>query len=990
MSSSARGLFDTSLFGGPAPRVRATLSSASFLDVLVRAMGAELRGDPFALADALVLLPNRRATQGLIDAFADKLGGAALLPSIRPLGDLEDDPDVWGAAPMAIDPPPAIEPLRRKLELASLIRARDAAEGGASDPVRALAFADELCALLDQAASVDAVDWSKLGTLVEERAFAEHWQRSAQFLQIVATYWPQRLAADGLIDAADRRSRLILALAAEWEREPPQTPVVIAGSTGSVAATRVLMKVVASLPRGAVLLPGLDVDLDDSAWEKIDPQHPQYALKQTLATLRVARADAALLDAGSERAQARARRVLIREALAPADATADWLTRLKAAGGAMLAADGAAGLSLYEADTEEEEASLIALLLREALEKEGRTAALATPDANLARRVAAKLARWNIRPLMSLGGRLEASPPGVLMMLLCELALDDGDPVALAGLLAHPLARIADAQAIRALERGGQENEEQRAGLRGPRRHGSLQDLRAKALSRCHALIDETAQALAPLRFAGEGVTLSAFAEGIAAAAENAAGRRVWAGGDGAACARFIRELIDHGAELGALSAREAARAFRQALSREETPPERDGDPRVAILGPLEARLQRRDLVILGSLNDGIWPAPPREDPFLSRPMREALGLPSPDARLGLAAHDFAQLANAREAVLTRSLKREGAPTVASRWVWRLKTLLRGAAGAHLIEPAPARDARGWAKALDAPRTKPPPLKAPRPALPAGARLKQLSVTDVETLIRDPYAIYARRVLGLRVLDPIGAKADARKRGTAVHKAIERLEALAAPDAAMLADFIDEELLREGFSREQALADRARLAGAAETFVTWLGERRAMEARVFLEKEGRITLPRVDVELRARADRIEILPNGRAVVTDYKTGDPPSDNQVQSGLAPQLLLEAAMLARQGFRDVPQARAEALIYWKFARTAFEPRTVGLEGSAADAAEEALENLCVLLGAYLEERQPFLCKPRVQFIKPYEDYDLLARRKEWVDAEDVLEW
>jgi ATP-dependent helicase/nuclease subunit B len=389
------------LFSGPAPRLCAVPASAPFLDTLADAMVAALsrEHDPFALSDALVLLPNRRAMRGLIDAFAQRLGGAALLPAMRPLGDLDDDIDIWGAEPIEADVAPAIEPTRQRLELAALIRARDKAAGGVEDPARALALADHLAKLLDAAAAGEAVDWSKLRSLVRERELARHWEASAQFLSIIAEYWPERLAADGLADPGARRALLLRALARQWRDDPPTRPVIIAGSTGSIAATRALMQVVAGLPRGVVVLPGVDVDLDDAAWEAVGDHHPQFALKQTLRALKASRRELPLLSA--ETASGRDRRVLMREALAPAEKTADWLTRVADAGGGDFIRRGASGLRLMQAATEDEEAGAIALLLRETLATPTHTAALVTPDAGLARRVEAKLLRWGVAPSVS-------------------------------------------------------------------------------------------------------------------------------------------------------------------------------------------------------------------------------------------------------------------------------------------------------------------------------------------------------------------------------------------------------------------------------------------------------------------------------------------------------------------------------------------------------------------------------------------------------------
>jgi ATP-dependent helicase/nuclease subunit B len=956
------------LFDGPAPRLRAVPASAPFLDVLAEAMVDALgRDDPFALSDALVLLPNRRAARGLVDAFAKRLGGAALLPAIRPVGDLDEDPQIWGAHPAEFEVPPAIEKTRQRMELASLIRARDKVAGGVQDPARALALADELQKLIDSAAAAEEIDWSKLATLVTEAQLARHWEASAQFLSIIAEYWPQRLKADGLIDPGARRAALARALAKDWAANPPTRPVIIAGSTGSLAATRALMKTVAALPRGVVVLPGLDIDLDEDSWEKVGDQHPQHALKETLRALEIGRGDVCLL--GAEAGPGRARRVLMREALAPAEKTADWLARLNEAGGPEFVRDGARGLRLIEAATENEEAGAIALLLREAMETEGRTAALVTPDVGLARRVEAKLSRWGVQAAISHGRALRETEAGSLVMVLAELALDPCEPVALAALLKHPRVTLA-------AERGALVTLEHKA-LRGPRKFSDFAELREllKERERAAALVSRTEEALAPLTNAmsRDALTLADFADALTLALENVAGGDAWQGRDGEDAANLLRDAIEHGAELGALAPHEAPRVLLRLMDGREVPPPQGADARVAIWGPLEARLQRRDLMILGGLNEGVWPTPPGDDPFLSRGMRAVLGLPSLDQRIGLAAHDFAQLANAPDVVLTRALRREGSPTLASRWLWRLQTLLQGAK----LKLDPAADHVAWAQQLDQP-TAPQQIVVPRPKPPADKRLTRLSVTQVETLIRDPYALYARRLLGLDFLKPIGAPAEHAERGQAVHKAIELFED--GDNHALLADLLEDQLRQHGVLPERRVAERARLAHSITVLIEWFNARKALGGVIYREKKGVLGVD--GVELSGIADRIEIGP-GHVAILDFKTGKPPSKNQVESGLSPQLPLEAAMLARGVFEETPAARASELLYWQFGGSDPTPQPIDLV--AMDEAEKALSALRGLLQRYADPEQPFLSKPRVQFIKPWDEYDHLARRKEWADAE-----
>ena len=960
------------LLDGPAPRLRVVPASAPFLDTLAQAMVAALaRSDePFALSDALVLLPNRRAMRGLIDAFASQLGGAALLPAMRPLGDLGDEVDIWGADPLDIEVAPAIERTRQRMELASLIRARDKASGGVEDPARALALADDLGKLLDAAAAADGVNWTKLQTLVTERDLARHWQSSAQFLRIIAEYWPQRLAGDGLADPGARRSLLLRALAKEWSANPPTRPIVIAGSTGSIAATRALMQVVAGLPAGVVVLPGLDVDLDDAAWEAVGDNHPQHALKATLRALGASRFDIARLCVESD--AGRDRRILLREALAPAEKTADWLARVGAAGGGEFIQRGAAGLRLLEAASEDEEATAIALMLRKTYETPGQTAALVTPDRGLARRVEAKLVRWAIAPAVSHGCPLRESEAGVLVALICALALDMSEPVSLAGLLKHPRVVLGeDEGALRTLEHEA---------LRGARRYHDFAELAAllETWPRALQLVAKTQAALAPLgEVMGRGeITLAQFADAVAQAVEASAGGAAWQGVDGEKAAELLREAITYGGEMGAMAPRAAPRVLQRLMDDREVPPAPGGDARIAIWGPLEARLQRRDLMILGGLNEGVWPAPPGEDPFLSRPMRFELGLPSLDERIGLAAHDFAQLASAPNVVLTRSLRREGSPTLASRWLWRLQTLVKGAHQQLATEAAPVM----WAHMLDAPTGVRAP-KLPRPKPPANARLKRISVTQVETLIRDPYALYARKILGLEVLGAIGEVAGPAERGIAVHKAIERFED--GDDPEQLTELLMEELRRNGVAAERRAADRARMQISVRALIDWLKQRRERHPQVYRERKGELTLEN-DVVLSGIADRIEIGADFAAIL-DFKTGAPPTDKQVESGLSPQLLLEAAMLKRGAFSETPAARATELIYWRFGGADPTPRAVKLDVTAEAAGEEALAKLRTLLQQYSEPTRAFLSKPRVLKVKIYDDYDQLARRKEWADAE-----
>ncbi|MCG8442368.1 MAG: double-strand break repair protein AddB, partial [Caulobacterales bacterium] len=690
------------LFAGAGPHVFTMPPGARFLDALASGVLAACEGeDPFALSDALILTPTRRAARELAEAFARHAPGeATLLPAIRPLGDVEEDEDPFEPGEVAFALPPAVSPARRRFELASLLMRRDAALGRPSDPAGALALADELAKLLDDAATEGGADLAAIAELYEQ--LPAHLQEAAAFLDIIAEHWPARQREMGRIEPAERRDRLLRVLAGRWETRAPSGPVIAAGSTGAIPATAALLSVVARLPRGAVVLPGLDKELDVPAWDAIDEPHPQAGLKRLLSALDVEREEVRdfplLPHAGEGEA---ARRRLINEALRPAAATADWLDRvaaLRAAAGDDPIGAGLAGLALLEAVDEAGEADAIAMAVRAELEDPDATVLLVTPDRGLARRVAAGLTRWNVEMDASMGAPLAETSAGGFLKLVLEVALDPADPVALAGLAKHALAGFGQDRAALARRFG----ELERAVLRGVRAGDGFAGLHARldrreedAPAGAAALIDAMAAALDPLIAAagapGEAANLAAAhvgaAEAAAATAETSGAARLWAGPDGEAAAALLRELLEEAEALGDITLDAYARLFER-LSRARAVRAAGAEhPRVRALTPIEARLLSADLVILGGLNEGSWPAATPPDPFLSRGMRAAAGLAPLERRVGLAAHDFAQLACAPRVLLTRAKRAEGAPTVASRWLWRLKTLAAGAGVADALAP---------------------------------------------------------------------------------------------------------------------------------------------------------------------------------------------------------------------------------------------------------------------------------------------------------------
>ncbi|MBX3505424.1 MAG: double-strand break repair protein AddB [Parvibaculum sp.] len=965
----------------------------------------------FDLADMTILLPTRRAVRGLGEAFLRAGQGRALiLPSIRALGDVDEeelvlDPSGLGAEALTLPPP--MPPMERQLRLARLI----AVEGGA-DEVRALGLAGDLGRFLDMVLT-EGADFARLETLVPQE-FADHWQVTLDFLKVLTARWPEELTSLGFMEQAERRNLLLRAQAEAWKAKPPAAPVIAAGSTGSIPATADLLDAVAHLPLGAVVLPGLDLDLDEESWATIGgpgtASHPQYGMKKLLSRLRAERADVALWPGAEAEPASAVRARILSEALRPAETTDKWRARLAVLKGE--AASGLGGLSMIEAPAERDEAGAIALLLREVLETPGKTAALVTPDRSLARRVAMELRRWNIEVDDSGGEPLGQTPPAAFLRLVASMVAEDFAPVPLLACLKHPLASAGeDTPRFRAHIRIMEE-----LLLRGPRPAPGMAGLRQaldaelnrerpdgrkpdSRLPAIHKLLDRLEARLAPFiarmvaSRPAEEIVLAhvAAAEALAASAGEAGAARLWQGEAGEATATFIRELIEAAPSFGLLDPAAYPRFFEELLSGRVLRPRWGRHPRLFIWGPLEARLQHADRVILGGLNEGAWPAEANIDPWLNRPMRAAMGLEPPERRIGLSAHDFVEGASAREAVLVRALKVEGAPAVASRWWLRLESIIEGTDEKKSGPPEWCH----WARALDAPARLLDPVR-PRPAPPLDARPQKFSVTEIETLIRDPYAIYARKILKLPVLDPLDADIAAAERGTIVHEALERFveefpEKL--PDNAL------DRLLEIGRGVFAAAMDRPGVAAfwwpRFERIARWIVdyelENRAGLLRSIAEAKGEIVIGELarPVTLTGKADRIDMRTDGTLDIVDYKTGAPPSVNQVESGLTPQLPLEAAMAARGGFRTregapVPPARPGRLVYLRLTggETAGEERVVADAGG--DLAEGIYEALVDLLRQYESEKTPYLSRPRPMFWGRYGDYDHLARVKEWSSA------
>ena len=1018
-----------------APRVFNIPASAPFLPTLIEALtsgrlGFAVAHDPLALASATLFLPTRRACRLARDAFLDVLkDGAVVLPRIVPLGDIDEDEIAFAEAATgdiaaeALKLPPALSGLERRLLLTQLIvkwansSALDG-QGGtplvAQTPAAACALADDLARLIDDM-TMRGVPWERLDKLVPGD-FDKYWQLTLKFLQIARAAWPAMLRECNCIEAAERRDALIKAEAARLSRKT-DGPVIAAGSTGSIPATAELIATIARLPHGAVVLPGLDTDLDEESWQLIAgdakkkiaaaPGHPQFAMQALLARIGISRSAVQAL------AKANGREILLSEAMRPAMQTEAWRSRTGDLAFAAQADAAVSTMTVIEAANAEEEALTIAIALREAVQ-EHKTAALVTPDRVLGRRVAAALMRWNIAVEDTGGDPLAQTSAGIFARLAAQAAVAGVEPVTALALLKHPLLRLGAGDQRRATDIL------ERAVLRGPRPSrgtgGLARALKAlrtvrgtlhpsdprKYLSdgeigEAERLVAKLAAALKPLEEPGSALLpLSELAtrhrDILAALSEHNGEQAAFIGRDGAKLAEALDDLATSTSAAGlALAASDYVELFAATLAGDVVRrPPRSG-ALVRVLGLLEARLTESDRVVLGGLVEGTWPPESSTDAWLSRPMRVELGLDLPERRIGLTAHDFAQLLGAPEVIVTFAAKIAGAPTVQSRFIQRLAAV-SGERWKQAIERGDTYLA--WARELDHPdEVTPEPRPQPKP--PLAVRPPGLSVTEIEHWLRDPYTIYAKHILRLRPLDPVDAEPGAAERGTFIHAAIG--EFAQTFSKSLPADPVAE-LLALGRKHFADIVDypeaRAfwwpRFERLAHWFANWEIERRAGVAAINAEIKGEyeIKLEKGVFRLRGIADRIELGGDGRYTIFDYKTGSTRTEPQVRAGLAPQLTLEAAILREGGFPGIPAKSSVADVAYVLVKGGEPPGESKLiafkDGNADSQADRALQKLTELAQKFEDEDTPYCSLVHPMWKTQYGDYDHLARVLEWTSA------
>lgn len=974
------------------PKIFTIPADAPFLKDLALGVFDLAEGPGPNLARFRIMLPTRRAVRELRETFLNLSDRKPLLlPRIFSLNDIDEeelDLLVSGSGmPSQDDLPPALSSLERQVILTKLIQKAYPDKQGE----KCLTLARALGSTMDEIYN-EELDLNQLPYLVEIAELAEHWSKTIEFLQILSVAWPEILREKGMIDAADRRNRILKKLAAYWTDHPPSTPVIAAGTMGAVPAARALLKTILSFPQGYVILPGLDRDMDDESWKQTGDTHPQILMKELLKFLGLHRDQ---VSDWKEHSKIGAAIPLIRAMTCPAETCGiaklpqnEILSALE-------------NIELIEAENPRQEAQAIALTIREMLETPDKTAIVVTPDRNLARRISSALKRWNISVDDSAGQPLHMRPMGIFFGRIINCIVDEFAPTALLDLLKSQfVSQLFPASYVGALEQNILRGARPAPGLAGlENRITKIEDTVSKET--CNTVINRLHQAFIPLlSLPSNKHSFSDFLDALVSTAEKLSGGPdiLWKETDGHDLSGLIVKLKNISHHLPSSNFWTHRNYLMRFMADCMIRPAYGTHPRIAILGQIEARLLNADLKIIAGLNEGSWPLEPDIDPWMSRSMRNRFQLPSKNRETGISAHDFAQAFCGDKVIMTRSLHVDGTPMTKSRWLQRLEAILKQANLEPAIRTKKYHDRWSrWLAELDQPLQSQAFLM-PEPKPPSASRPNALSVTQIEALMKNPYRIYADKILKLKPLAPIDEDVTASERGSFVHDVLNQFVSKYPDKLPANSVFLLREMGKEKLDELEQVSPAwhywwPRFENLSEAFIDVETNWRMGNCPKFQEIKGahEFDFNGSKFTLTARADRIDEIKDGGYTVIDYKTGTEPSISNIINGKACQLTLEALLITKGGFAGLKKSEAEdiSLFFWVLAgkeglpiktRHALGKQKASDLPQVIKDSETGLGNLVV---TYLSDATPlFPVAPTGQHI--YDDekaYKHLARCDEW---------
>ena len=944
-------------------------SSCSFWDALAKIYLEKYIDKEMELVNVLFLVPNRRASRSLLDAFLRIKGRKpTILPKVIPILEIDDDElffNEFSLNDFNEFNKKAIENEERIFLFTRMIMSKPNNFGLEQISLsQALNLAIDLAKMMDIAYN-KGLSFDKLKDLVPEK-YATHWQETLKLLNIITDFWPEILNERNAIDMCEMKKRMLMRQAEIWKKEQSTKNIIIAGVTANFPAIIELMSVVKKLENGEIYFAGIDRFANDEYWDAIDEENPHFELKELLLHLNVNRED--ILDLYEPTNKEREH--LISEIMRPAKVTDKWL-KIKDSIDIKKAID---GIAVINSKSQRDEALAIALKIREVLFQKEKTIALVTYDRTLARRVAVELERFDIKVDDSAGIPLNLSPLGIFLLLIVELANKIESNVTLIDLLKNPYSSFNMCKSIFRKKVYDYEF--------SLRNHEQISDENISFITNIKNIMNVLVNGIKneEIDFV-ELLKIHIKTAEIIASSDEIDGKNIlWRGDEGKTAVKFISKLINTGSTLGKIRGCDYLSLFHELMKMETTRTNYGTHPRISILGPIEARLHHFDYIILGEMNEGIWPKQTSADMWMSRPMKKDFGFNLPERDIGILATDLSIFMACKNVIITRADRVDGVPMKKSRWLLRLETVLKALGSS--IDDIICEDFFEISNNADKPLEY-KQIQSPQPTPPLYARPKSLSASGVDLLIHDPYSVFAKYILKLYNLDDLDIPLDQRDYGTLIHSIIEEFNNLYPRDIPDDALDILINLGKKHFSEKQI--DNELKAFWFPKFINianWIvnKEKEYRKNVNFIKNEvnGEVIykVNNDNFTFKAKADRIDELKDGSLNIIDYKTGKIPSKKQVMSGHAVQLLLEALIAKNGKFEGISNKNLNDLIYWQLGS-----EELKFSSNEDDILDKCEDFLLKLVSIFNFESTPYCSRPTPKYLPKNRDYEHLARIKEW---------
>ncbi len=968
-----------------------------FLEVLASYVIETAKRDNLNIANDLILLPTRRSCRHLKEVFLNLSGNmATLLPTILPLGDIDEN----GLAFLDYENeklddglPPSISAIERNLILSYIIKKHTPSMPNISEE-QAYSLAVDLAHLMDTV-EMEELSFTNLKDIVPEE-YSEHWQETLNFLKVITEEYPKLLKSINLLNPIDRKIKLIKKQVEFWKKYPPRGRVFAGGSTGSLVPIAYMLRFIANMDNGYLILPGLDKNISDADFKLLtsdypttNQNHPQYGLLKLIKSLGLKISDVPELPMFKKYDVAdSARELLSSHIMLSSDMNDSWQNLPELDENIL---DDVSELTLKD---EAEEVFAIASLLRKTVD-ENKRALLITPDRKIAKSVASELKRWNIIVDDSAGTPASDTTTGNYIILILKMIYDNFSPYSLLAVLKHKYTHLGfDSDTLKRAVFELENNV-----LRGKNGIDTLEKmlnistdspLANDLLLKVQSLTNEYSYLM------GDTQKYSMYdlfvrhlklVENFVLSDDVNINEILWNSDLHSSLSTELKNLLsslkdisEQDTEIDKMTAPAYFIFISNYLLSLSLRPTKSAHPNIAIMNSIEARLMSADLYIMAGLNEDTFPSITSDDPWMSRPMKAKFKLPLPERKIGLSSHDFVEFFCKKNVVMTHAVKVNGLNTITSRWLTKLDAIatLRGIKRKNTL----GNMVKSWLASFEN-ETIGVRCERPRPCPPVYARPKKLSATWIEKWYRDPYIIFANKILRLKKLDDINPEVGPAEFGTIIHNSLEEFK---KRNMSTFAELVG--LMFNNAVQYQDIPQidfwYSKFREVAKWFVDYEASIKQSISISYQEEEGALSLTD-DFTITAKADRIDITKDNRAYIYDYKTGTPPSITEVENGYAPQLPIEALILKNNGFANIKtNAKVVGVRYIKLTGSD-NGKITEVCDSIDEVVDKAMDNLLKTINAFSLEATPYLSRPNPNkvghAIENYSEYEHLARVSEW---------